>query len=88
MQRIGEKIEREVWSTDGRQFFQHEIRGGLESSNVTELTAVNNTLFMSAEGETFGKELWKLESTEEGFERKLVGRVLPSPRKFVAPPRP
>ncbi len=60
---------RELWKTDGTEagtVLVKDIYPGSDGSNPSNLTAVGNTLYFTANDGTNGTELWKTDGTEAG----------------------
>jgi ELWxxDGT repeat protein len=60
---------RELWRSDGSQagtFLIKDIRPGTVSSNASQLTLVDSTIYFSADDGQHGLELWKSDGTTAG----------------------
>ncbi|MEW6498305.1 MAG: ELWxxDGT repeat protein, partial [Cyanobacteriota bacterium] len=68
----------ELWKSDGTPNgtqLVRDINPGMESSDLSNLTAFNGTLYFSANNGSVGQELWKSDGTPNGTQ--LVGDINP-----------
>ncbi len=81
--------DRELWKSDGTEAGTMQvknIRPGTDSSFPSQLTAVGNTLFFTANDGTDGVELWKSDGTEGGtvmIEDIITGATSSSPTELT-----
>ena len=83
------QLKAELWRSDGTTngtILLKEIMPGLNSSEISGTTVLNNKLHFSADDEAHGRELWKSDGTSAGTQ--LVEDLLPGPESsHLAPHR-